>query len=46
MLKVDNLSYAYSDKYLFENLGFHLDIKTIIIIGIVVCISCSINWKL
>ena len=30
MLKVDNLSYAYSDKYLFENLGFHLDIKTII----------------
>ena len=29
MLKVDNLSYAYSDKYLFENLNLYLDIKTI-----------------
>ena len=29
MLKVDNLSYAYTDKYLFENLNFYLDIKTI-----------------
>ena len=30
MLKVDNLSYAYTDKYLFENLNLYLDIKTII----------------
>ena len=29
MLKVDNLSYASSDKYLFENLNLYLDIKTI-----------------
>mgnify|MGYP001344500217 FL=1 len=29
MLKVDNLSYAYTDKYLFENLNLYLDIKTI-----------------
>ena len=29
MLKVDNLSYAYTDKYLFENLNLSLDIKTI-----------------
>ena len=29
MLKVHNLSYAYTDKYLFENLNLSLDIKTI-----------------